>query len=51
MVYEGEGKTFAFSDGATSAQGSKNFVKVTDAWTQVFENAGTLTSAASAIPV
>ena len=30
MVHEGEGKTFAFSDGATSAQGSKNFVKVTD---------------------
>ncbi len=30
MVHEGDGKTFEFTDGSTSAQGNKNFVKVTD---------------------
>ena len=59
MVHEGDGKTFEFTDGATSAQGSKNFVKVTDelivygqgreSW-KIDRYTGTLTSASIAIP-
>lgn len=59
MVHEGDGKTFEFTDGATSAQGNKNFVKVTDevivygqgreTW-KIDRYTGTLTSAAIAIP-
>jgi hypothetical protein len=30
MVHEGDGRTFEFTDGLPSAQGNKNFVKVTD---------------------
>ena len=59
MVHEGDGKTFEFTDGSTSAQGNKNFVKVTDelimygqgreSW-KIDRYTGTLTSAAIAIP-
>ncbi len=59
MVHEGDGKTIEFTDGVTSAQGNKNFVKVTDevivygqgreSW-KIDRYTGTLTSASIAIP-
>ena len=59
MVHEGDGRTFEFTDGATSPQGNKNFVKVTDelivygqgreSW-KIDRYTGTLTSASIAIP-
>ncbi len=59
MVHEGDGKAFEFTDGSTSAQGNKNFVKVTDelivygqgreTW-KIDRYTGTLTSATIAIP-
>ena len=30
VVHEGDGQTFEFTDGSTSVQGSRNFVKVTE---------------------
>jgi len=59
MVHEGDGRTFEFTDGLPSAQGNKNFVKVTDelivygqgqeTW-KIDRYTGALTSAVIAIP-
>jgi hypothetical protein len=59
MVHEGDGKTVEFTDGATNAQGNRNFVRFTDetivfgqgreTW-KVDRYTGTLTSGVIAVP-
>ena len=59
VVHEGDGQTFEFTDGSTSIQGYRNFVKVTEetivygqgreSW-KIDRYTGTLTSASIAIP-
>ena len=59
VVHEGDGQTFEFTDGSTSVQGFRNFVKVTEetivygqgreSW-KIDRYTGTLTSASIAIP-
>ena len=59
VVHEGDGKTFEFTDGSTSVQGYRNFVKVTEetivygqgreSW-KIDRYTGTLSSASIAIP-
>ena len=59
VVHEGDGQTFEFTDGSTSIQGYRNFVKVTEEtivygqgrelW-KIDRYTGTLTSASIAIP-
>ena len=59
VVHEGDGQTFEFTDGSTSVQGYRNFVKVTEetivygqgreSW-KIDRYTGTLTSASIAIP-
>ncbi|MGO9545192.1 MAG: hypothetical protein ACLPPF_10400 [Rhodomicrobium sp.] len=60
MVHEGDGKSFEYTDGGTSAQGRRNFVKVTDesisygqqgyeAW-KIDRYTGTLTNSSFTIP-
>jgi len=59
VVHEGDGQTFEYTDGSTSVQGYRNFVKVTEetivygqgreSW-KIDRYTGTLTSASVAIP-
>jgi len=59
VVHEGDGQTFEFTDGSTSVQGYRNFVKVTEetivygqgreSW-KIDRYTGTLSSASIAIP-